>query len=213
MSDGRAAVLCLLCSLDLFILFWFSVCFGYIVYSYISPSLFLSCSFASFCSPSKFHKVSFFLFFLLLLTPRGRSPQGAASTQPGQSRLGFALAVRVCVSACLCVCSVAAHPWGRVLHPALQCPWGCPMGTLGAGQGPVSASRAPRGHPLHELSLCTDWFLFLPGSYLQWFTEEMQFRANSIKSAILCKDAQTNLILILELPALQSCTLTILQAS
>ena len=158
MSDGRAAVLCLLCSPNLFVLFWFSMCFEYIVYSYISPSLFLSCSFASFCSPSKFHKVSLFLFFLLflllLLTPHGSSPRRAVSARPVQAIWDSlwptlpipspspAVCLYVCVSTCLCVCPVAAQPQGRVLRPALKCPLGCLKGTLRARQGSVSVLKA-----------------------------------------------------------------------
>jgi len=229
MSDGRAAVVCLLCSPNLFVLFWFSVCFGYIVYSYISPSLFLSCSFASFCSPSKSHKVSLFLFFLLLLlTPRGSSPRRAASARPGRTiwdlrRLalpapspGPAVCLYVRVSDCLCVCPVATQPRGHVLRPVFQCPSGCPKGTLRPGQGPISASGASQGHPLHEPSpsrtACAQTGFFLPESYLQWSTEEVQFQTNLIKSVILCADTQTNLISIPDLSALQNCTLTGWQA-
>lgn len=223
MSDGRAAVLRLLCSPNLFVLFWFSMCFRYIVYSYISPSLFLSCSFASICSPSKFHKVSLFLFFLLLLPRRGSSPWRAASAQLGQTIWDSlwsvlpvpspspAMCLYVPVSTCLSVCPVATQPWGHVLHPTLKCLLGCPKGTL----EPISASRASWGHPQWEPSpsktASAQTGLFLPESYLQWFTEEVQFQANLIKSVILCADTQTNLILIPELSALQNCTLTVLQ--
>lgn len=138
MSDGRAAVLCLLCSLSLFILFWFSMCFRYIVYSYISPSLFLSCSFASFCSPSKSHKVSLFLFFLLL-TLRGSFPWRAVSIGRGRtSGIHFGQCcplpaqVQPCAFTCVCPTVSVSVLWLRSsrdaenLHTALKCPWGCP---------------------------------------------------------------------------------------
>lgn len=156
MSDGRAAVLCLFCSLSLFILFWFSMCFRYIVYSYISPSLFLSCSFASFCSPSKSHKVSLFLFFLLLLTLRGSFPWRAVSIGQGTtsgSRFGqccpLPAQVQPCASTYVCLTVSVSVLWlhsprdGENLHTALKYPWGCPKGTLGAEQEPISALKPP----------------------------------------------------------------------
>lgn len=117
MSDGRAAVLCLLCSLGLFILFWFSMCFRYIVYSYIFPSLFLSCSFASFCSPSKSHKVSLFLWSSSTSSSHSEAvSHGEQRALVGAGHLEFALAsaarsqpksshvpLHVCVRLSLCL--------------------------------------------------------------------------------------------------------------
>lgn len=199
MSDGRAAVLCLLCRLILFILFWFSMCFRYIVYSYISPSLFLSCSFASFCSPSKSHKVSLLLFFLLL-TLRGRFPRRAVIILSGQDIWNSlwpvlhtpspspAMCLYICVSDCLCVCPVAAQPQGcwKPSH-SIEMPLGMPQG---AEQEPISALRASWNQPLHEPSprriAYAPTRVFLPQSYMQWFTGEVQFQVNLIKSVTVC---------------------------
>lgn len=134
----------------------------------------------------------------------------AAHSQPKSS----CASTCVCVT-CLCVCPVATQPQGLVLHPALKCPLGRPNSIIGAGQGPVSALRASQGHPLRGPSpcgtACAQSAFFLPESDLQGFTEEVQFQANLIKSAILNTDPQANFILIPEVSALQNCTLTGIQ--
>lgn len=124
MFGCRADVLCSLHSPDLSILFWFFMCFGYIVYSYISPSLFLSCSFASFCSSSKFHKVSLFLFLLFILESQGSS--GTCLGGGVQAWLGKVLPApnwHPAVTVCLCVCL-----------PVFVSPVAVPMG-VGAQEG------------------------------------------------------------------------------
>lgn len=156
MSDGRAAVLCLLCSLSLFILFWFSMCFRYFVY--ISPSLFLSCSFASFCSPSKSHKVSLFLFFLLLIL-RAESSEHRSGQNIWNSLWPELPAPSPSPAMCFytCVCPTVSVPvlWlhsptdTQNLHTALKCPWGIP-------RAPLEQSRNPFQHwEYPEAALCT----------------------------------------------------------
>lgn len=163
MSDGRAAVLCLLCSLGLFILFWFSMCFRYIVYSYISPSLFLSCSFASFCSPSKSHKVSLFLCSSSSSSHSEAVSHGEQQASVGAGHLEFALAsaarsqpksshvpLHVCVRLSLCLsCGCTAPGMVKIFTQLWNAPGDAP-------RAPSEQSRNPFQPWEPEATLCTN---------------------------------------------------------
>lgn len=137
------------------------MCFRYFVY--ISPSLFLSCSFASFCSPSKSHKVSLFLFFLLLILQdsfpwraasigRGRTPGihfGQSCPLPAQAQPAMCLYMCVCPTVSLPVLWLHSPTDAQNLHTALKCPWETP-------RTPLRQSRNPFQHwEYREAAPCT----------------------------------------------------------
>lgn len=136
--------------------------------------------------------------------PPPHTPSGEQRASVGAEHLEFTLAraarpqpkpshvlLHVCVSHCLCACPVAAQPHGcsKSSH-SIEMPLGNPKGTLGAEQEPISALRVSWSCPLHQPSgrrtACAQTGLFLPQSYIQWFTGEVQFQVNLIKSVTLC---------------------------